>query len=88
MKLYGLLGVILLGSSISAKDAVKLCDEKHCSDLNDKSCKCWCSVKCGPRAKGVGGNGEVDTPRWNKEHKKCFCQDRDEDLYVENCVKQ
>lgn len=87
MKVYILLGLLFLGSSILAEDSADLCDEKHCSDFNDKSCKCWCSVKCGPREKGVADN-VVDTPRWNEEHKKCFCQDRDEDMYIEHCVKQ
>lgn len=61
MKLQKLLVLIILGSGVSAY-AKTLCDEQSCSDLNDKSCKCWCSVKCGPREKGVGGNGIVDSP--------------------------
>lgn len=85
---YGLLTVILLGSCVVSYAAEsELCDQEHCSNFNDKSCKCWCSIKCGPREKGVRA-GVQDTPRWNKKYKKCFCQDRDENLYVKNCLSK
>lgn len=55
---------ILLSSTVYA--FADFCNEDKCSDMNDKSCQCWCSVKCGPREKGTGPktaeNPEGDKP--------------------------
>jgi hypothetical protein len=90
---YSLLFLLLaLGSSsfIMPKDRKpkkgKMCKtEKNCTDL-ENPCKCWCSVKCGPRDKT-----EDDEPIYfNKDEdpfgKGCYCQQRDLDLYDKNCA--
>jgi hypothetical protein len=63
-----------------------LCNtEEGCKNRDNKNCTCWCSVECGPRHKKPTDVG----PLWkegaeDKYGKKCYCQQRDIDLYEPN----
>jgi hypothetical protein len=46
-------------------------------EKSEKTCKCYCSYKCGPRSAQPG-----DTPFYDEEHELCFCQMRDKIKYV------
>jgi hypothetical protein len=56
-----------------------LCTQEECSKDNAKSCRCFCSVKCGPRE-----ITPTDTPKYDEFDQKCFCAPRDKFLYHRN----
>jgi len=71
-----------------AKDAPKeteaLCgDKKSCEDVDNKSCKCWCAYKPGPREKVSPKDNakKHDNPKFRKlkhnKEAKCYCAPRD-----------
>ena len=53
--------------------------------MNDPNCRCWCSVKCGYRAKTA-----KDYPVYvegDSNGKFCYCKQWDLDFYEDNCIK-
>ncbi len=73
-------------SSITAVDNELCTGEQNCSDLNN-TCKCYCSVKCGPRDKKPGDTPTVVAFDNDPLGKRCFCAQRDIDLF-DQCVEQ
>lgn len=61
----------------------------HCKDentcLNDPSCMCWCSVKCGYRKKTAEDSPVFVADDANGKH--CYCKQWDLDHYKENCIE-
>jgi hypothetical protein len=56
-----------------------LCTKDQCSKNNAKSCRCYCSVKCGPRE-----ITPTDSPKYDEADQQCFCAPRDKSLYHRN----
>lgn len=86
MKVTKLLLILVMSISSGAilnASMNELCSEENCANVRNKSCKCYCSVKCGPREKERG-----DMPRWNDETDRCMCAARDERLYYKNKCDQ
>lgn len=86
VKNYLLLGIVLASFSLSEcaskKSKKPRCKtEKSC--INDNSCECYCSRKCGFREKE-----ENDQPVYvenDPNGKYCYCKQWDLDNYKENC---
>ncbi|MDR3550617.1 MAG: hypothetical protein P4L31_04345 [Candidatus Babeliales bacterium] len=91
MKTKNLLLVLLCVSSFGAVQAKPksshhaMCSEKSCGI--DKSCQCYCSVKCGPREQD-----EEDSPIFAKIDNdgkavpaQCYCKTNDLDEYNRQC---
>ena len=67
----------------------KVCNAEQCSLANKNNCLCYCSVKCGPRKIGsvAGDNPQYTYAKGDTQQKygkRCFCQQRDIDLYIPN----
>lgn len=61
--------------------------EQSCKDLDDQNCQCWCSVKCGPRAKTPEDSPIFfANPEDDPYGKKCYCAPRDLELFEQNCA--
>lgn len=90
-----IIGVLVVGLAAFSlyKKRIIGCQEK-CS-IGDN--QCYCSVKCGPRNVGdVAGDNpclsypvDQDGKEITTYGKKCFCQQRDQELFIPNeCYKK
>ena len=78
-----LLVALALLSGCSGSDPAQCQTKDAC--MTDRSCQCWCSVKCGFRNKEAS-----DHPVYianDPNGKYCYCKQWDADHYEDNCVK-
>ncbi len=83
-ELFLLLATVVLAGCSGGSQPTHNCTTKD-QCFNDKNCQCWCSVKCGYRKKTAN-----DSPLYienDPNGKFCYCQQRDIDLYDQNCAE-
>jgi hypothetical protein len=78
-----LLAAMALLAACGRKDEGQCRDQGAC--LNDRSCRCWCSVECDFRDKTSKDNPVYIANDPNGKY--CYCKQWDLDHYEDNCIK-
>lgn len=60
------------------------CQKTKENCLNDPNCQCWCSQKCGYRAKKA--EDHLVFVENDPNGKSCYCKQWDADHYEDNCI--